>query len=110
MKKYMIAGSLLLILQFIVHIVVAQTTVSGTITDASNKEPLIGVNILVRGTVLGTTTDINGDFNLNVSPAPLITLVITSVGFERQEVEITQSNQQGLNIQLKLPLEVLFSA
>ncbi len=114
MKKYMIAGSLLLILQFIVHIVVAQTTVSGTITDASNKEPLIGVNILVRGTVLGTTTDINGDFNLNVSSAPPITLVITSVGFERQEVEITQSNQQGLNIQLKESLllgqEVVVSA
>lgn len=114
MKKYMIAGSLLLILQFIVHIVVAQTTVSGTITDASNQDPLIGVNILVKGTVLGTTTDINGNFNLNVSSAPPITLVITSVGFERQEVEITQSNQQGLNIQLKESLllgqEVVVSA
>ena len=114
MKNYMIAGSLLLILQFFVHTAFAQTTVSGTITEGSNKEPLIGVNILVKGTVLGTTTDINGNFNLNVSSNPPLTLVITSVGFERQEIEVTQSNQEGLKIEMKESLllgqEVVVSA
>ncbi len=110
----MIAGSMVLILQFFVNVAIAQTNVSGTITDASNQDPLIGVNILVKGTVLGTTTDVNGNFNLEVNSNPPLTLVITSVGFERQEIQITQNNQQGLDIQmaesLLLGQEVVVSA
>ncbi len=112
--KRPIAGSLLLPILFLcLSSAFAQTTISGTVTDASNNEPLIGVNILVQGTVLGTTTDINGNFSLNVSSEPPFTLVISSVGFERQEIEITES-RQGLNIQLAESLllgqEVVVSA
>jgi outer membrane receptor protein involved in Fe transport len=43
--------------------------ISGKITDAVNKEPLIGVNVLIMGTTLGAATDINGDyFIINIPP------------------------------------------
>ena len=42
----------------------AKISVSGTITDAANKQPLIGAAVSVEGTTIGTTTDINGKFTL----------------------------------------------
>ncbi len=78
----------------------AQTTISGKVTDGASGEALIGVNILVKGTVLGTITEADGSFNLTVSSSPPITLVITSIGYSRQELEITDSNASGLEIQM----------
>ncbi|MCU0355767.1 MAG: carboxypeptidase-like regulatory domain-containing protein, partial [Cytophagales bacterium] len=67
----------------------AQVTLSGTVTDSQSKETLAGVSIAVKGTVTGTITDTKGKFSLTVNrPAPF-TLVITSVGYKTQEMEIT---------------------
>ncbi|WP_425390910.1 TonB-dependent receptor [Ekhidna sp.] len=91
----------------------AQTSVSGKVIDAETGEPLIGTQILVKGTVLGTISDVNGDFNLSVQSSPPITLIITYVGYERQEIEVTASGQT-LDIQLAestlLGQEVVVSA
>ena len=38
----------------------SKITISGTITDASNKQPLIGAAVSVEGTAIGTSTDLNG--------------------------------------------------
>ncbi len=93
---------------------IAQTTISGSVKDGGNSEPLIGVTILVKGTVLGTTTDFDGNFTLNVQSSPPITIVISSVGFERQELEINSANVSGLEITLNettlLGQEVVVSA
>jgi len=48
----------------------AQTTVSGTITDAESGETLIGANVLIEGTTEGTVTDIDGKYTLT-SKQPL---------------------------------------
>lgn len=92
----------------------AQTTISGKVTDGASGEALIGVNILVKGTVLGTITDVNGAFSLTVSSNPPLTLIITSVGYSRQELEITDSNVTGLELKLDesvlLGQEVVVSA
>jgi len=45
----------------------AQGTVSGTITEASTGNPLPGANVVVKGTSNGTTTDFDGNFNINVN-------------------------------------------
>ncbi|MBR0531118.1 MAG: carboxypeptidase-like regulatory domain-containing protein, partial [Bacteroidales bacterium] len=42
----------------------AQTSVSGKVTDSSG-EPLVGANVLVKGTTTGTMTDYNGNWSLN---------------------------------------------
>ncbi len=91
----------------------AQTTVTGTVTDADSGEPLIGVNILVKGTVLGTITDVDGNFTLAVQSSPPFTLVISYVGYDRQEVEVSAGTTQ-VQVQLAeatlLGQEVVVSA
>ena len=91
----MILVQMLLLLSLGVY---AQTTVSGNVSDESG-EGLIGVNVLVEGTVLGTITDINGDFNLTVQSAPPFTLVVSYVGYETQRFEITSASSD-INVQL----------
>lgn len=91
----------------------AQTIISGTVKD-DDGETLIGVSILVKGTVLGTTTDINGRFELKVAANPPINLVVSSIGFDRQEIVIENATTSGLNIKmtesLMLGQEVVVSA
>jgi len=62
-------GSVLPLVVFLslgTSIALAQTTISGTVTDADTKETLVGVNILVKGKVIGTITDLSCKFTLNV--------------------------------------------
>ncbi|EON79457.1 TonB-dependent receptor [Lunatimonas lonarensis] len=94
--------------------VAQQTIISGKVTESDTKDALIGVNILVKGRVLGTVTDINGNFNLQVNQSPPLTLVFSMVGFTTQEIEITQAEVRGLNVSLAeqtfLGQEVVVSA
>lgn len=91
----------------------AQTTVSGTVIDADSQETLVGVNILVKGKVIGTISDLDGNFTLNVNQDPPFTLIFSMVGYTSQEVEIT-GGMSNLNISLAestiLGQEVVVSA
>jgi TonB-linked SusC/RagA family outer membrane protein len=64
----------------------AQKTISGTVTG-TDKAPLPGVSILVKGTTVGTLTDISGKYSLSI-PTDAKTLVFTFVGMKPQEVVI----------------------
>lgn len=76
----------------------AQETITGVVTDASNSETMPGVNIVVKGTAIGTSTDGMGEFELDV-PSLNDTLVVSFVGFTRQEVPI--NGRTNLNIALE---------
>ncbi len=93
--------------------VFAQTTISGTVIDADSKETLVGVNIIVKGKVIGTISDLSGKFSLNVNQEPPLTLVFSMVGFTTQEVEIT-GGRTNLDIELSestiLGQEIVISA
>ncbi|RMD98062.1 MAG: SusC/RagA family TonB-linked outer membrane protein, partial [Bacteroidetes bacterium] len=81
----------------------AQRTVSGTVTDTKG-EPLIGVSIFARGTSVGTVTDIDGTYSLNV-PEGVNTLVFSYTGFETQEVSLGASNV--IDVQMEEAVEQL---
>ena len=59
-------------------------TVSGTISDPDTNEPLIGANVVIKGTNTGATTDVEGRFSLT-SPTGSQTFVITYIGYETIE-------------------------
>lgn len=64
----------------------AQTiSVSGVVSDPSG-EPLIGASILAQGTTVGTSTNIDGEYTINV--APDATLVVSYVGYDTQNVPV----------------------
>lgn len=69
--------------------VFSQDKVRGTVTD-SNQAPLIGVNILVKGTTVGTITDINGQYEINASSDA--TLVFRYVGYQNKEVSVKKQS------------------
>ena len=82
--------SLLLFLGF-GTMALAQTTLSGSVSD-DTKNPLIGATIAVKGTINGTTTDVNGKFALKISGALPVTLVISSVGYETIEMSASKAD------------------
>jgi len=65
----------------------AQTAVKGTVTDAKDGTPLPGVSIVVKGTLTGTVTDINGNYTLTV-PAGYNDLIFSFVGMLTKEAKI----------------------
>ncbi len=71
-----------LLLSFAVH---AQRTVSGVISD--DVGPLIGATVQVKGTSIGTITDLDGNYSIKV-PENTQTLVVTYVGYATQEVSL----------------------
>jgi iron complex outermembrane recepter protein len=79
----------------------AQTAISGKVTDATSGDPLPGVNIVVKGTVLGVTSDKDGTFSLNVKSSPPITLNISYIGYTAQEVAVTEAQVSNLEIKLQ---------
>lgn len=70
----------------------AQFTVRGTVTDAAG-EPLIGATVMIKGTTTGTTTDVDGSFELNI-PGQSTVLQVSYTGFQQQEVTVTAANSR----------------
>lgn len=82
MNKLTISIMLLLITVLTQHPLLAQTvTLSGKVTDAVDGITLPGVNIIVKNTNIGTSTDANGEFQLNV-PSLQDTLLFSFLGYE----------------------------
>jgi iron complex outermembrane recepter protein len=104
----------LILLLFIATAAQAQTSISGKITDAANGDGLAGVNILVKGKVLGTVTDINGNFKLSVGDAPPFTLQISYIGYTTQEFVVSNAAMSNIDIKMQeqtmLGQEVVISA
>ncbi|HMB99006.1 MAG TPA: TonB-dependent receptor, partial [Balneolaceae bacterium] len=75
------------------------TEISGTVTD-DDGSPLSGVNVTVKGRVVGTSTGSDGSFSLTVRQDPPLTLVFSMIGFSTREVEITENEVTGLEIEL----------
>ena len=75
----------------------AQSTITGVITDADTNEPLIGANILAKGTTTGTITDIDGSYTINV-PEGTDMLVVSYTGYTDQEIAI--GGQSVINVSL----------
>src|ERR1041385_5286133 len=86
--------------------------ISGTITDDKDL-PIAGANVIIKGKVTGTVTDANGKFELSTSIQPPFTLVVSSVGYQKQEIEVQNSTT---SVTAKLPEssemldEVVFAA
>ena len=72
-------------------------TITGTVTDA-NSEPLVGVNVLVKGTTTGAITDIDGNYSLEI-PSGKNILVISYIGYKTQDIAVGKSNQ--LNVKME---------
>lgn len=82
----------------------SQSKVNGTITDAKNGSPIPGVNVILKGTSNGTSSDFDGNYSINVSGEKPV-LIFSSVGYKT--VEILVDNQSTINVSLEEGAEAL---
>jgi len=89
-----------LIVFLLVNGLCAQITLKGSLKDESTGEELIGANVIIKGTTIGTVTDWDGSFSFqsNDSNYP-VTLVLSYIGYQDKEV-IVENAQQNLNLKL----------
>ena len=66
-------------------------TIAGTVIDARTSEKLPGCSVVIKGTTNGAVTDANGEFSLITGQILPFTLVVTYLGYQKQEVTITGS-------------------
>ncbi|KAA0992671.1 SusC/RagA family TonB-linked outer membrane protein [Dyadobacter aurulentus] len=71
--------------------ITADRQIRGTVTDSVANEVLPGVNILIAGTGIGTTTDSKGVFSLDIPESGPVKLVFSFVGFISKEVTVQES-------------------
>lgn len=79
-------------------VVTAQTKHTGKVTGSDDKLPVVGATVQVKGTTIGTQTDVNGQFSLNVSPGTV--LVVSYLGYQTQEVTVGAS--ETINVVLQV--------
>lgn len=96
MKKVTLFVALMLLCTW--QIALAQKSVTGKVTDAVDGSTLPGVNVVVKGTSIGTTTDMNGSYTLK-AVENTETLVFSFVGYESTEVPV--GTQSVINVSLK---------
>lgn len=79
------------------QLAVAQRVITGTITDAEYGEALIGANVFVKGATIGTVTDFDGNFSMEI-PDSASTLVFSYTGYQAQEVPIGAQSQYDIKL------------
>lgn len=86
------------------QVTMAQTRITGTVTSTEDGLGIPGVSVIVKGTTIGTITDIDGKYSLSV-PEGSEALIFSFVGMLTQEVTI--GNQVVINVQLTSSTEQL---
>ena len=92
--KYLLA--LLLIVCSVATGYAQQITVKGQVWDEVLNEPLIGVNVSVKGTTTGTITDIDGHFSLEAIQGQ--TILVSFIGYSSKEIDITDKSSYQISM------------
>jgi len=84
---------------------VAGTTgkIAGKVTEKETGEPLVGANVIVKGTTLGTVTDINGYYSILLVPPGVQTVLVSMVGYSSvtvNEVRVRIDETSPVDVQL----------
>src|SRR5690606_81219 len=94
-KRYNYRLCLIALLYIFPLALFAQTQIQGQITDADNQ-PIFAASVLLEGSTIGTTTDKDGNFQLEDIPTGKATLVVRAIGYLpiKQPIHLTQNNTQ----------------
>lgn len=78
------------------------SSITGTVKDAQTGDPLPGANVLLVGTSLGASTDLNGNFTIPDVPVGTYKLRATYIGYKSYETKVTVEQVKPLKLNLKL--------
>jgi len=93
MKYNKLTFTLSVFLLFCVNLMMAQSTIRGTVTDSETGEAIPGANVVIVGTTDGATADFDGNFTLTTDRDLPFSIQITSIGFSSQSIEVTSADQ-----------------
>ncbi len=87
----------------------SQNSIKGVVTDADNGESVIGCNILLQGTTIGTVTDFDGNYELKNVPAGTYNIIFSFISYDKsiQKVEIGKNTELKLDVKLNSSSQVI---
>ncbi|MTI38542.1 DUF3520 domain-containing protein [Fulvivirga lutimaris] len=86
-----------MLMSFIYNDAISQIRISGKVTSINEGSPLPGVNVVVKGTTIGTVTDINGEFTIEAPNSKSI-LVFSFIGLATEEIKV--GNRKIIDVQM----------
>src|SRR5690606_37676904 len=90
----------------LIQVSFAQHRITGKVSHATSGTPLTGVSVQVKEKVIGTATDANGTFSLTINDEPPFTLVVSSIGFITQEIDVQNPN---IAVEVRLSEQTIFA-
>jgi len=81
-------------------------TITGTVVDASDGDPLIGVSVMLKGTAAGIVTDFDGKYTLKIPSSGRQILVFSYIGYQKQEI-VVEPDKNTINVNLKEEAKLL---
>ncbi len=81
--------------------------ISGIVIDNLNGEPLIGANVMLKGTSIGASSNIEGHFSITNIPSGDYVLRVQYLGYEAKELKVTVLPNKRLEFNVKLSFEVI---
>jgi hypothetical protein len=102
-KRSFLVVTMFLIGMFLTGIYAQTITVSGSVTSKEMSDPLIGVNVLVKGTTNGTVTDLNGHYSITVGPDDVLVFSYISM----QTVEEAVKGRKVIDVSMVSDTESL---
>jgi len=92
----------LLALLLISNAVLAQSTLRGVVTDSLGNSPLVGANVYLIGTALGSATNLEGEYRIDRIPEGAYTLRITYIGYSTKQIQVNIQNNKTVQINAAL--------
>ena len=82
-------------------------TISGRVVEAKSRKPIIGANVILRGTMLGAATDIKGNFIISQIFPSTYTIMVTAIGYKSEEKTVVLLPGQKINLSFSLKETVI---
>lgn len=98
MKKSLL---FIFLVSFLIPAFAQDRVISGKVRASEDQSPAPGVSVIVKGTTLGTSTDSDGNYSINV-PASATTLVFTFIGFKTLEEEIGSRSTVDVSLEMEI--------
>jgi len=92
---------LYLIFAMALMVFTAQAQITGTVTEGDSGEPLIGASVMIKGTTIGTITDVDGSFSINNVNGGDCQLEISYLGFQTILIDVAEGTSDVGNVTLR---------
>ena len=91
---------------FFLHLSAQTFKISGTVND-EKEQPLVGANVFLKGTIVGTPTNSRGEFELSKLKKRNYLLIISMIGYEKKEIDVNFNSTETQHLIIKLKKESL---